>query len=319
MGLTWKTKDLYDPKILFSKDSWRGYAAEFVGMIFFLFVTIGVVQSQSTINYAKNQALNAVIAEADYGLVDMASVLTIAFAFGITIMVMAYSLGHISGGHFNPAVTMAFMLSGLLNPVQGLIYIFFQTCGAIIGCALVYACWPRITSEATKSGLNGWDDTNDYMSTAGAFFAEFLGTALLCFVVFGVAVDERASKYVKHMAPLAIGFTVFLSHIVLIPITGCGINPARSTASAVVATAAGNGDADQLWLYWIAPLIGGPVGAGLHYFFFNFHNDADHDPDIAANQRGDLVAGQAEGHCHNDNVVVVDLGGPESIAAPAKK
>eukprot|EP00121_Abeoforma_whisleri_P005435 Awhi_evm1s4928 len=284
----YKLSDCFNPKVLFTKAALRSYTAEFIGMIFFLFVSVGVVQSQANVNHNRNTLLYTQADAANAAVLDMSSVLTIAFAFGMTIMVMAYSLGHISGGHFNPAVTMSFICAGLINPIQGLLYMICQVAGATIGVALVYACWPRNTAMMTKSGLNAYAPE---VSTAGAFFAEFVGTALLCFVVFGTAVDRRASTYVKHMAPLAIGFAVFLAHILLVPLTGCGINPARSTASVIVAVASGDGSADQLWLYWIAPMVGGPIAALIHSFVFDFNEKTNPvDAEMGLEQRGDYAA-----------------------------
>eukprot|EP00798_Chlamydomonas_sp_ICE-L_P006673 gene6673-3338_t len=136
-----------------------------------------------------------------------------------------------SGGHLNPAVTMAMTVFNEINPVKGLIYILSQVLGALCGVSMVKALWPSRNYSVVNLGANGLDP--DLLIVQG-FFLEFFGTALLVFVVFNVAVDKHGSKFTHRFTPMVIGFTVFLIHLVLIPMTGCGINPARSFASAVV-------------------------------------------------------------------------------------
>ncbi|KNC81498.1 hypothetical protein SARC_06186 [Sphaeroforma arctica JP610] len=253
----------------------RAYAAEFSGMFFFLWVTIGVVCSgYSALQKSYKITSGADIYDANDYAPSVSWVLTVALAFGMSIMVLVYSVAHISGGHLNPAVTMAMIVFGEINIFRGLIYIVVQTLGATVGVTMVDALWPESTTNSLNFGLNG---INSELSIAQAFFMEFFGTALVVFVIFGTAVDPRGSEFAHHNAPLAIGFAVFLAHIVLIPMTGCGINPARSFASAAV-----SGVWTDQWLYWVAPLLGGSFGAAFNYFPFQFRNNPDNKHGIMA-------------------------------------
>eukprot|EP00121_Abeoforma_whisleri_P006937 Awhi_evm1s6317 len=261
--------------------------AEMVGMFFFLFVSLAAVNSTFLQNNAYiNNVLIPVNGEAPdtWATLRVDGVLSIAFGFGMSILCLAYSLGHISGGHFNPAVTLACVCFGGMNVFVGFFYWVAQMLGGLAGAGIVYACWPRGVTDLTQMGLNA---LSPGVSTAGGFFAEFFGTALLCFVVFGTAISPKGSKGVTHMAPLAIGFTVFLAHVILIPVTGCGINPARSSASAVFA-----GVGTDLWLYWIAPLTGGVFGAAVHWFFFIWQknkHDSSHDSDKSSHRSASIA------------------------------
>eukprot|EP00798_Chlamydomonas_sp_ICE-L_P006672 gene6672-3337_t len=177
-------------------------------------------------------------------------------------MVLIYSIAHLSGGHLNPAVTMAMIVFNEINPVKGLLYILSQVLGALCGVSMVKALWPSRNYNVVNLGANGLDP--DLLIVQG-FFLEFFGTALLVFVVFNVAVDKHGSKFTHRFTPMVIGFTVFLAHLVLIPMTGCGINPARSFATAAV-----SGLWKDHWLYWVAPMTGGPVGASMQFFMFQY-------------------------------------------------
>lgn len=248
-------------KIL-SPSKLRAYFAEFIGMFFFLLTTIGTVCSATHFNELNQNQQGAT---QPFG---QAGVLTIALGFGVTIMVLVYVTGCISGGHLNPAVTVGLMLYGRCNFWQGLIYQICQYTGALCGCAMVRGIWPELAWKECQLGLNVYK-TATGMTAGKAFGAELWGTALLTFVVYGVAVHKRAAQN-KGSAPLAIGFTVFLAHILLIGVTGCGINPARSLASAVV-----YGDCSQLWVYIVGAYVGGIVGASLHFLPFQWMNDPD--------------------------------------------
>eukprot|EP00122_Pirum_gemmata_P011216 Pgem_evm2s10382 len=234
----------------------RAGIAEFCGMFLFLFITIGVVCS-TRVNITPSAAGGAAADEA-------ANTLTIALAFGISIMVLAYTTAFDSN-QFNPAVTVALMVFGKLNVFCGLINIVMQVIGSIVGVAMVKAIWPNTTHNFY--GLNA---ISGDMTLAGAFFAEFFGTAILCYVVAGVAVDKRNSQHSPINAAIAIGFAVFLAHLLLIPITGCGINPARTIGSAAIA-----GVGKDLWVYILAPLVGGVFGFGVHHFGYQFKNGSE--------------------------------------------
>jgi len=196
----------------------------------------------------------------DPGENPMAWRLYVAFAFGMSIMVLAYATAHTSGGQINSAVTLSLVVGGKLDWVQGLGNAFAQFLGAIIGAGLVEAALP------TQTGLGSNKVSPDYTS-GQAFIGEFMGTLLLCIVVYQTAVDGKAITHVKEKtnpvtAPIAIGFAVFLAHLALLPVTGCSINPPRSFGPALVATLAGEkGWMDDYWIFFIAPHMAAVVAA----------------------------------------------------------
>lgn len=234
---------------LFDKKSLRAYAAEFMGMFFFLFVTVATITSNVWKDFTS------------------ADVLTIAFSFGMSIMVLVYALGQYSGGHLNPAVTIGLATFGHISVVQGLLYIVFQCAGAAAGVGTVSALFPTPYTENSKYGLN---QPASLFTESQAMGMELFSTALLVFVVYGTAVDKNRDNRFDALVPLPIGFTVFLAHIILIPITGCGINPARSFGSAVI-----QNDFTAHWVYWVGPCLGGILGAVLHHIPFQASETAE--------------------------------------------
>jgi len=190
---------------------------------------------------------------------------SIAFAFGMAIMVLVYAIAHTSGGQLNWAVTIGLMVSGDLESLQGCANMLAQLFGGIIGAALLFATLPE--DMGMTLGSNEVQRSNGY--TAGAaFFAEFVFSFMLVFVVFQTAVEQGAITGSNDSArpvtaPIAIGFAVFLAHLFLIPITGCSINPPRSFGPALIATIDGQkGLFDDFWIFFVAPMLGG-VTAGL--------------------------------------------------------
>lgn len=171
-----------------------------------------------------------------------------AFAFGMGIMVMAYCLGHISGGQFNPAVTLSLFLSGNLSFIQGIANICVQIVGSILAAGLLYG----VTPNANDSSLGANAVAVGYSNT-GAFLGETVMTAILCFVVHMTVLDP--TNNVNPMAPLAIGFAVFVGHTVLIPVDGCSINPARSLGPAIV-----SGNWTGFWVFVAGPFLGSVFG-----------------------------------------------------------
>jgi len=179
--------------------------------------------------------------------------LGIAFAFGLVLLVMVYTIGNISGCHINPAVTIAMLLRGKIDGPTALGYIFSQCIGAIIGAALLLSiATGRADYTLAENGLGqngfGAHSPAGYGVTA-AFIAEVVLTALFLLVIFGAT-----SKYVPEgFAGIVIGFALAIVHIVGIPITGTSVNPARSLGPALFA---GSDAMLQLWLFWLAPIIG---------------------------------------------------------------
>lgn len=215
---------------------------EFICMTLFVYIGCGVATTNPTFNPQST-----------------------AFAFGMAIMVLVYAIAHTSGGQLNWAVTIGLMVSGDLESLQGCANMLAQLFGGIIGAALLFATLPEDMGKTLGSNEVNRDDGY----TAGAaFFAEFVFSFMLVFVVFQTAVEQGAITGSNDSArpvtaPIAIGFSVFLAHLFLIPVTGCSINPPRSFGPALIATIDGQkGLFDDFWIFFVAPMLGG-VTAGL--------------------------------------------------------
>ena len=189
--------------------------------------------------------------------------LGVAFAFGLTVLTMAYAIGHISGCHLNPAVTLG-LVAGKRFPAKEILpYWIAQVVGAVVASGVLYIIF---TGRDTWA-LNGFASNGYGLHSPGGYnllaclVAEMLLTFFFILVILG-STDERAAK---GLAPLAIGLCLTLIHLISIPITNTSVNPARSTGPAIVVAAGGDFWAlGQLWLLWVAPLIGGLLG-GLFY------------------------------------------------------
>jgi aquaporin Z len=189
----------------------------------------------------------------------------IAFAFGLTVLVMVYAVGNISGCHINPAITVAMLVAGKIKGKDAILYIVSQCIGAIIGAGILLAIakgLPGYSLAVNGLGQNGYGaNFHDGYSMAACFVTELVLTALFLFVIFG-SLSEKAPK---GFAGISIGFTLVLIHLVAIPITGTSVNPARSLGPAVFV----GGDAlPQLWLFWVAPLVGGILAAIVWKYVF---------------------------------------------------
>ncbi len=186
--------------------------------------------------------------------------LGVAVAFGLTVVTMAYAIGHISGAHLNPAVSIGLWAGGRM-PTRDLPgYIVAQVLGAIVAGGVLYV----IASGKAGFDLAGGFASNGYgehspggYSLFSALVTEVVMTMMFLVVILG-ATDKRAPK---GMAPLAIGLCLTLIHLISIPVTNTSVNPARSTGVAVFA---GGWALGQLWLFWVAPIIGGLLGAAAY-------------------------------------------------------
>lgn len=185
----------------------------------------------------------------------------VALAFGLTVLTMAYAVGHISGGHFNPAVSVGLFIGGRFEGKELLPYIFAQVIGAILAAAVLYfVATGKAEFDIAASGLasNGYGEHSPGgYSIAAALTIEIVLTAFFLIIIMG-STDARAPK---GFAPIAIGLALTLIHLISIPVTNTSVNPARSTG---VALFEGGGALGQLWLFWLAPLIGGAIGAGIY-------------------------------------------------------
>jgi len=196
---------------------------------------------------------SAVLAGGDIGFVG------ISFAFGISIVAMAYSIGHISGAHLNPAVSLGVLVAGKMSASDFIGYAISQIAGAIVAALAIYliATGKLAGHDVADAGLgqNGWGE--GYLGEYGlmsALLFEVIATALFITVILGVTQDGTATT---AFAGMAIGLTLVMIHLVGIPITGTSVNPARSIGPALFAGA----DAmSQLWLFIAAPFAGGALG-----------------------------------------------------------
>ncbi|EPF9726763.1 aquaporin Z [Vibrio fluvialis] len=184
--------------------------------------------------------------------------LGVALAFGLTVLTMAFAIGHISGCHLNPAVTVGLWVGGRFSAKDVIPYIVFQVIGGVIAATILYVIASGQASfDVAASGFaaNGFGDHSPggYTLTA-ALVSEVVMTAMFLLVIMG-ATDNRAPQ---GFAPIAIGLCLTLIHLISIPVTNTSVNPARSTA---VALFVGDWAISQLWLFWLAPIVGGALGA----------------------------------------------------------
>jgi aquaporin Z len=188
----------------------------------------------------------------------------VALAFGLTVLTMAFAIGHISGAHLNPAVSIGLFTGGRFAARELLPYIVAQLLGAVAGsgCLYLIASGKEGFSLAAGFASNGYGahSPNGY-SLLACFVAEFLLTAFFLLVILG-ATDERAPK---GFAPIAIGLCLTLIHLISIPVTNTSVNPARSTGPALFV---GGWALSQLWLFWAAPILGAIAGGLIARAFF---------------------------------------------------
>jgi aquaporin Z len=184
----------------------------------------------------------------------------VALAFGLTVLTMAFAIGHVSGCHLNPAVTMGLVAGRRFPAKEALPYIVAQVVGAIIAAGALFVIASGKEGFTTAAGFasNGYaEHSPGGYSLIACLVAEILLTAFFLIVIMG-STDVRAPK---GFAPIAIGLCLTLIHLISIPITNTSVNPARSTGQAIFV---GGWALAQLWLFWVAPLVGGMIG-GLTY------------------------------------------------------
>ena len=184
----------------------------------------------------------------------------VALAFGLTVLTMAFAVGHISGGHFNPAVTLGLVAGGRFSAKEAIPYIIAQVVGGIAAAAALYCIASGKIGFDASAGFasNGYGEHSPEGYSLGAvLIVEILLTAFFLLIIHG-ATDKHAPS---GFAPIAIGLALTLIHLISIPISNTSVNPARSTA---VALFQGSWAIEQLWVFWAAPIIGGILG-GLIY------------------------------------------------------
>jgi aquaporin Z len=194
--------------------------------------------------------------------------LGVSLAFGLTVLTMAFALGHISGGHFNPAVSVGLWIGKRFPGKDVLPYMIVQVLGGIVAGGVLYIIASGQAGFSLADGFasNGYAEHSPggYSLLSGAV-TEIVLTMMFILVIMG-ATDKRAPQ---GFAPIAIGLALTLIHLISIPVTNTSVNPARSTGVAIYV---GGWAVAQLWLFWLAPLIGGVLG-GLVYSLFDGNNE----------------------------------------------
>ncbi|GAB4854918.1 Probable aquaporin PIP2-1 [Ancistrocladus abbreviatus] len=235
---------LIDPVELGQWSFYRALIAEFIATLLFLYIGIRTVIGNAS---------STTTADPCGGV----GTLGIAWAFGGMIFVLVYCTAGISGGHINPAVTFGLFLARKVSLVRAVLYIVAQCAGAICGAGL---------AKGFQKGLyvryhGGANMLSDGYSKGTGLAAEIIGTFVLVYTVFSATDPKRVARdsHVPVLAPLPIGFAVFMVHLATIPITGTGINPARSFGAAVIYNHS-KAWHDQ-WIFWVGPLVGAAIAA----------------------------------------------------------
>ena len=191
-----------------------------------------------------------------------AGVVATALAFGLVLLALVYVLGPVTGCHVNPAVTLGALLAGRIKAVEAIAYWTGQFAGGIVGALLLWAVVgrsPQYSRSGTGLGADGWGSLSMvHISAGGAFLAEVILTAVFVFVILTVTGKDRSPA----TAGLVIGLSLTVIHLVGIPLTGTSVNPARSLGPALIV---GGTALNQVWLFIVAPLLGGAVAAGLNW------------------------------------------------------
>jgi aquaporin-1 len=267
--------DIFEPTLnpvdcVNRKELGRAMFAEFLGMTLFVFVGCGTAISSAALNDVDPTAASTV------------RLMPIAMAFGIGIVVLVYGVATFSGGHLNPAVTMLVLMMKKMSPHRALLYIMSQCCGAIFGAMILW-----FVSSDTGYGQPafnlGANALADNLTTGQGLVLEIMGTLLLCLTVFFTAIRKAGpTDGPPDLAPLCIGLSVFLSHLVLIPFTGCGINPARTLGPAFVGwLVQGNDNNDAFfgpdaWIYYVGPVMGAAIATIIAHILGEHDDGTEH-------------------------------------------
>jgi len=189
----------------------------------------------------------------------------VSLAFGLTVVTMAYAIGHISGCHLNPAVSIGLWMGGRFHAKDLIPYIIAQVMGGIAGAGILYLI---VTNQADFNGLGGFAANGFGEHSPGGFnmTAALVTEIVMTFIFLFVILGSTHSKAPKYLAGLAIGLCLTLIHLISIPVTNTSVNPARSTSQALFAE--GGWAMGQLWLFWVAPIVGA-ILAGLAYKFLS--------------------------------------------------
>lgn len=186
----------------------------------------------------------------------------VSLAFGLTVMTMAYAVGHISGGHFNPAVSIGLCVGGRFEAKELAPYIISQVIAGIAAAAVLYLIASGAAGFDASAGFasNGYGEHSPHgYSMVAALITEIVLTAIFLIIIMG-STDRKAPA---GFAPIAIGLGLTLIHLISIPVTNTSVNPARSTGVAIFQ---GSWAVEQLWLFWVAPIVGAIIGALIYRF-----------------------------------------------------
>ena len=229
----------------------RKFAAEFLGTAILVFFAVGVATLMFGFKFA--------------GASVAAGVVATALAFGLTLLALVYMLGPVSGCHVNPAVTIGALLAGRIRLVEAIGYWIAQFAGGIVGALVLWGAFstsPSYSRTTTGLGTDGWGSKSMiHIGLGGALIFEIILTAIFVFVVLRVT----SSTGNAATAAIAIGLTLTVVHLVGIPVDGTSVNPARSLGPALIV---GGVALSQVWLFIVAPLLGGALAAGIHRVFY---------------------------------------------------
>jgi aquaporin Z len=196
----------------------------------------------------------------------------VSLAFGLTVVTGAYALGHISGGHFNPAVTLGILAAKRIEIRQAVIYVVAQLIGAVVATAIIVIIANGVDGFSVDDsglGANGFADHSPGLYNWGAaLVAELVLTFFFLLIILGVTGREALTPF----APLAIGLSLTLIHLISIPVTNTSVNPARSTGPAIFV---GGWALEQLWLFWVAPMLGAVLAGLVHSYVIEERAEAE--------------------------------------------
>lgn len=217
---------------------------EAIGVLALCYVGIGAIMAFTTVPVGGDPA-------------NSANLIGIALAHGLAIGLMVAAAGHISGGVYNPAVTLGLAITGTLGPNKAVAYAIAQLVGGVLGALLIKATFPSAAADAANLGTPA---VAANVAVGRAVIAEIVATFFLMYVILGTAVDPRGPRTI---APLAIGLTITIDILAVGPISGAAMNPARWFGPALV-----QGFWDDGWVYWVGPAIGAAIAAVLYWYIY---------------------------------------------------